>query len=177
MGETEPSQLRVRLLTGGVLLAVFAAGTVTGAGIYRWAHHDLPPPSLEGMGRPIPLEGLKLTDLQRDQAWQIMDKHRPELDAILGETFPKVRQVHERIRMDLRAILTPPQREAFDRLVDGQSRRPPAAQDGSGLGGPGQSPPPPPFELAPPPSPAAVGRALGPPGNETGSGPGQKTLP
>jgi Spy/CpxP family protein refolding chaperone len=151
MGETERALLRVRLLSGAVLVAVFAAGTVTGAAVYRWAHHDQRPPFLEGMGRPIPLGELELSDLQRDQAWQIMDKHRPDLDAILGETFPKVRQVHERMRADLRDILTPPQREAFDKLVDRQSRRPPPPPDGAALGGPGPSPAQTPFELAPPP--------------------------
>jgi Spy/CpxP family protein refolding chaperone len=148
MRVTDPTLLRVRLLTGATLVAVFAAGTVTGAGLYRWGSHEHHPPPPAGLDRPIPLDELKLSDVQRDQAWQIMDKHRPELDSILEETFPKVRAVNERMRDDLRAVLTPPQREKFDQLVARQSQRTLAPPNGHPMGR--REPPlapPPPFEL------------------------------
>jgi Spy/CpxP family protein refolding chaperone len=127
---------RVRLLSGLVLLATFAAGTLVGAGIHRWMRppHRHPAPPMH-----LPLDELDLAPDQMAKAHDIVDGHRAELEAILRETFPKVRAVHAQIETEVRAILTPAQRDRLDEIE--ASRPPPLPRLP-------MSPPPPP---APPP--------------------------
>ncbi len=150
MNAPEYSPLRLKLLTGALLVGMFAAGTVTGAALYRWDRTATAPPLPAHAASPIPLHDLKLSDLQRDQIWQVIDKYGPELDAIVGATIPMVQEVHGRMQRDVRALLDPPQREAFDRLVSRRRgppspRPPPWTADDRGL-----TKPPLAFELEPP---------------------------
>jgi Spy/CpxP family protein refolding chaperone len=156
MSIPEPSPMRLRLLTGALLVGVFAAGTVTGAALYRWARAATTPPLPLHAAPPIPLDDLELSDLQRDRIWQVIDKYRPELDAIVGATIPKVKEVHARMQTDVRALLTPPQRQSFDLLV---SRRfgPPSPHPRPWTRDEGNLTPPPPlaFELGSAPTTVA----------------------
>jgi hypothetical protein len=92
---------------------------------------------------PLPLWELELTPSQQNQAHQIMEKHRPELDLILREAFPKVREVNDKIESEVRGILTDQQKTKLDML---KARRPP----------PGHHGPPPPLSPPPPPPSASA---------------------
>jgi Spy/CpxP family protein refolding chaperone len=99
-------------MTALVIVGTFMAGAVAGAGVYHWVgpHHAHPP---HGPGGPF--GDLHLNADQQTKFDSIMDAHRPELEAVLRETFPKVRAVHEKIDREVRAILTPEQQQRFDR--------------------------------------------------------------
>jgi Spy/CpxP family protein refolding chaperone len=166
----EKSPRTIRLLTAVLLVATFACGTVTGAGLYRWAAPPPkpPPPPLVA---PLPLEELHPTHEQWEQIREILEKHRPELEAVLDETYPKVRQITDKMDAEIRLVLTPEQRKRFDELkTQRQLRgRPPRGRPPRGRppgpppGPPPGSPPgpqqsglrPPPGSLPPPTPPSA----------------------
>jgi len=156
MTPSERGAKRVRLLTAAVLLAVFAAGALFGAGLARWAPHPGPGPGRPPLPRAF--HQLGLTPAQHRQAAEIMERYRPQLDAIVQETFPRVRQINDRIAVELRGILTDEQRARLDEL---ESRRGPHRMPGlhppPGEGPQGGPPfglhPPPPRGLEPPPEP------------------------
>lgn len=141
------SPRQIRLLTALLLLATFAVGVVTGAGILFLLGPPMPPPPPPP---PFfaPLAGLDLTPTQQRQARAIQERHRPELDALVREAFPRVRAINDQMRQELRAILTPAQRAKLDEM---DARRPPPPPPGAPPfppGGPGFLPPP---GLPPPP--------------------------
>jgi hypothetical protein len=129
---TEPR--RVRLLTALLLVAIFAAGVGTGAVVCRFAAPNpsfgLPPPP-PGGPMPPPWRALGLRAEQEAKAHEILERHRPELEAIVRESFPRVRALHDRMDDELRAILDDAQRARLDELM---RHRPP---------GPPPFPPPP----------------------------------
>jgi Spy/CpxP family protein refolding chaperone len=103
-----PPTPRVRALLA--LVFVFVLGGVAGAGVARLAGGRGP------HGGPPELRALELTPAQERQARAIGDRHRPELEAIRVEVAPRVRAVRERMRAELRAILTPEQRARLDAI-------------------------------------------------------------
>jgi Spy/CpxP family protein refolding chaperone len=111
----------VRVLSALVLVATFGAGVGTGIGVSSWPRKPGPPP-LPG---PMPLEQLGLSAEQRDKAGAIMERHRPELDAILREGFPRVREINERLENEIRQVLTVEQQARFDEL---KAQRPPLSR-------------------------------------------------
>jgi Spy/CpxP family protein refolding chaperone len=125
-----------------LLLAIFAAGAFSGAGMYRWASHAQEP------RHPHPERGpgmihreLGLSADQEKRVEAIMQKYRPELEAVIRETFPRVKAVHEKMDAEIRTILTDEQRQKFDEM---QSRRPQEPRPGMDVpGGPGMDGPPP----------------------------------
>ena len=151
--EAARSPRTVRLLTAVLLVATFAAGTVMGAGLFRWGvpgRPPMPPPMLA----PLPVEELDLTPRQWEEVRAIVERRRPELEAILRETYPKVRKINEEIEADVRVVLTPEQSARLDRI---RARRPPPPAHSHGPVGPpphrGWMPPPPHFSGQPPPPP------------------------
>jgi len=149
--ESDPR--RLHLWTALVLLAVFLAGGVTGAGLV-WAMrpHDPRPagprPRLDGL--PGPLAELGLTPEQVAKARAVVDAHRAELQAAVEESFPRVRAVQDRVDAEIRALLTPEQAARFDELrkrrpplrLPGFDGPPPGGPPGGPHGGPPGAPPP-----------------------------------
>jgi Spy/CpxP family protein refolding chaperone len=162
LSNRELSSWGVKLIATALLLAVFVAGAVSGAVFYRWARLDepgervpLPPGDLGRM-----LHELNLTSEQRTKMKAVFERHRPKLDAVLRETFPKVRAVQDEIDAELETLLTAEQRQRF---TDMRKRRPPpgAPMGPGGFGppgrgnerpgmGPGDGMPPPPDMMLPP---------------------------
>jgi hypothetical protein len=138
------SPRKIRLLTALLLVATFAAGTVTGAGICRFLGPPPPPPPPGFVG---PLAELGLTAGQQIQARGIQERHRHELDAIIRETFPRVRAIIDQMRREVREILTPAQRARLDEIEARQPPPPPPGAPPGPPGPPGFLPPPgmPPF--------------------------------
>jgi Spy/CpxP family protein refolding chaperone len=136
---------RLHLWSGLIVLGVFLAGAVAGAGVYAWLRPPAPPmmgPPPGGL--PGPLRELNLTPEQREQAKAIFEKHRATVEALIQESFPRVRAAQEQMDRELRAILTEEQARKFDEL---RARHPPRPPGGPGRGGP------PPDGLPPPPGP------------------------
>ena len=102
---------KVRIATAGVIIATFLVGAAVGAGGMRLMH-----PRRHGGPPMLPLAELALTADQDRAAKAIIEKRRPELEAILHESFPKVRAIHEDVEREVRKLLTPEQNQHLDQL-------------------------------------------------------------
>ncbi len=161
MATSDPSPKTVRLVTAVLLLATFAAGTVTGGALVLWQTKREPPGHpVPDMG-PLPWEILDLTEAQRTEAHVILERHRPKLDAIFDTTAPRVRAITDEIDKEVRKILTAEQQSRFDRILaerhGGPAGFPPLP--------PGARPPRPPFDGPPGPpmgNPAREQRPIAP---------------
>jgi Spy/CpxP family protein refolding chaperone len=141
MEPSDASPRTVRLLTAILLVATFAAGTVTGVGVCKWiAPPHAPPPPPPMAGGPLPFEQLDLSPEQQEKVHAILERHRPELEAVLRESFPRVRAINEKIEREVREVLTAEQQK---RLEEIKARRPPPPP-GAPPGPPGPWGPPPP---------------------------------
>lgn len=153
----DPSPRTIRLVTAMLLVATFAAGTVTGGVLVHFGtHRDVPSHPMPAVG-PMPWETLELNESQRKLAHEIMERHRPKLDSIFDETAPKVRAITDAIDAEIRTILNPEQRTRFDRIL--AVRR--------------NGPPPPPPGMHPPPGNRSPRPFDGPPGPPPGPMPGE----
>lgn len=163
MASADPAVRRIHLFSGLIVLGTFLAGALAGAGLARSLRpptREEPPLQHRGPPVPLPLRELGLTPAQDEQVKQIVERHRPELEAIVRESFPRVRAVNQRIEAEVRALLTPEQQKLLEQL---QARRPPPGMHGPRHGPPG-GPPPAPGEGPPP--------GLPPPGGPWDGGPG-----
>ncbi|MBV8757473.1 MAG: periplasmic heavy metal sensor [Deltaproteobacteria bacterium] len=137
----------LRLMSSLVLVGVFAAGALFGAGLTRWMapheQHDRPPPPPGGPIEAMTHE-LDLDAQQRDQLHAIAQAHEADLAAIMHETQPRIRGVLDAIETEMTPHLRPDQLKKLDAW---RARRPPPPM-------PGLGPPPP---GAPPPGPPAGG--------------------
>ena len=110
----------LRTMSGLVLVGVFAAGALFGAGLMRWNrpdHPPRPPGPIEAMTHELELDASQIEALHA-----IEQAHRPALDAIMRSTQPRVREVLYAIEDELRAKLRPDQ---IQKLEAWRARRPP----------------------------------------------------
>ena len=142
MSATTPR--RVRLLTAGVLAATFLLGAITGGGAMRWIASERNSAADDLPRGPWPLRELDLSDEQRIQIREIFERHRPKLDAVLRESFPLVRSIHETIDAEIRQVLTPEQRIQFEQLKERRPFPPPGLPPPPRRDVPGEDPFPPP---------------------------------
>jgi hypothetical protein len=168
----DKSPLGIKWSAIALLLGIFVAGAVSGAGICHWAVLDHGPMGHPPHGGPLSMHrDLDLTEAQAMQIEAIMSKYRPELDAVIRETFPRVKAVHEKIDREIRPLLNDEQRRRFDEM---KSHRPGPGMGPPDLGGPppygpDRHPPGPPGDMPPPgpPGVAPPGMAM-PPGAASG---------
>jgi hypothetical protein len=99
---------RVRVTTILVVLGIFAAGALFGAGVHRYAF----PPHRRGG----PLAELGLSEEQHRHAREIRERHRVELDAALLTAAPGLREIHRRMDEELAPFLTVEQRARLEAL-------------------------------------------------------------
>jgi uncharacterized membrane protein len=143
----DPTPRRLRLWAGLIVLAIFLVGAATGAGavhLFRPGGPMGPPghggPPFPPAGAPLPpgLAGLDLTPEQERTARALMEKRRPEMEAILREAFPRFEAIRRQYEADLRPFLT----EVQARKLDSQRPPPPPGRDGPGGPPPGGPPAP-----------------------------------
>lgn len=130
MTPADPSR-RLRLQTSLLLLAVFAAGVVTGAGVLRWLAPRPEVPraaSPTALAPPLPAarlpRELRLTPEQEERAREIGERYRPELEALAKEMKPRVRAVQDRMEGEFLALLTPEQRQQLA-AIEERRKHPP----------------------------------------------------
>lgn len=118
MATGDPATRQIRVLTALVIVGVFASGAVVGAGIYRWGASSGPAAVAQGHGAAlwIPPDELDLTPEQRAKVSHIVDRHRFELEAVVRESFPRVRAINEQMLAEVSAVLTPEQRVKLEQL-------------------------------------------------------------
>lgn len=138
MSPNDPSPRTIRLVSALLLLATFAAGSVMGGALVHWGGKREPPS--RPMPGPMPWENLDLSEAQREQSYQILERHRPKLDSIFNDTAPKVRVITDQIDGEIRSILNADQRKRFDRILAERHNWPPTAPNGR-LASPGNLPP------------------------------------
>lgn len=148
----------VRLVTAMLLVVTFAAGTLTGVGISVWLRHDHRRPPPPPMFASLPLEDLDLSGEQRDKVRAILDRHRPEIEAAVRETFPKVQAINEQTEREVKEILTDAQKQRLEELKQRRKHhRPPPPPRDPWMGGPGSPGDLPGSSAEPPPAPAPSG--------------------
>ena len=147
------SESWLRLMSGLILVGVFAAGTLFGAGLMRLHAPAVAPVDGPMMGRPRggPVEVMRRElslDAEQDRKLQeIVGAHRGELDSIGRSAQETVRRIMFAIEDELRPHLSA---EQVQRLETWRTRRPPMGPPGmgppgmgpSGMGPPGMGPPP-----------------------------------
>lgn len=138
-----------RFLAVAILVVVFLAGLLVGLAwprLFQRGHRFHPAfaahgaPAFRGGWRgaavrpgfrragPIGLEPvlarrLGLSDQQQKQIRTILDRHRQQADSLLRVMRPKLAAELDSTRTEIRAILTPDQRQRFDRYIqDGRAR-------------------------------------------------------
>jgi Spy/CpxP family protein refolding chaperone len=114
----DSSSRQIRALTALVIVGVFTSGAVVGAGIHRWGSASGPANVGQGHGTALwlPPGELELTPEQEQKVSLIVDRHRSELEAIVRESFPRVRAINEQMQAEVKAVLTPEQRAKFEQL-------------------------------------------------------------
>jgi len=124
MKETVESLGRVRFMGILLLVIVFIAGGVAGMLIDRANPLRDRRPRMErfdnrfdGPGEfPGFFDKLNLTDEQREKIHAIFESHRPVIDSLMGETMPRIRALRDSASAQINLILTPEQREQFEKL-------------------------------------------------------------
>lgn len=142
---------RVRVQGIILLVLVFVIGGVVGAMVDRANPFRDRMPRGFGMDKipdgpggnpgemPWFFEKLDLTEDQRTQIRVIFEAHRPVIDSLMGETMPRIRALRDSAEAQITAILTPEQREKFERFSPrhrfpmGEFRRPFDSGDGEGM--------------------------------------------
>jgi len=121
-----------RLKGAAVLLAVFALGSVAGGGgAYAWLRRDDINGFEEqrGLRNPRRLRALErsldLTPTQRERVRAILAQSGERRRQLAQEMFERcgdeLRAQHDSVSSQIRAVLTPAQRERFD-VIDAQQR-------------------------------------------------------
>lgn len=144
---TNPTSSRwvQRGLALALLLFIFAAGLGAGWGLSRWTDSSHPR-AREGRRQPRSrglhfYARLNLTAEQERAVREIHERHRPRLDAVLEETTPRIRAIHEEIEQEIRPLLTRAQLERLERLKAHREGRGARRGQGKGRGrGPGRGP-------------------------------------
>jgi uncharacterized membrane protein len=142
----DPKARRLPLWTALVLLGVFLAGGAAGAGVAHYLRGPRHP--MRGAMLPPPLADVGLSPEQAEKARAIYERHRPEIEAVIQESFPRVRAIQDRAEAEVRALLTPEQAVRFDAA---RVRRPPLPVMGPHGPGPHRAGPPPGMEPPGPP--------------------------
>jgi len=108
---------RSKLWAVGLLLAIGTAAFASGAATMNYVG-DRPPETRRRCSYSGMLQReLSLTDAQRDSVRVVWRRHRGEFRAALQPVQPQLDSVRAQVRAELRAMLTPDQRTAFDRLI------------------------------------------------------------
>jgi Spy/CpxP family protein refolding chaperone len=108
---SDPSTRQIRAATALVIVGTFLAGAATGAGVYHWVN-----PRRHHRSMDFPFHELALSSEQEVKVREVVDRHRSEVEAIMKETFPRVRAIHEQEDKEVRALLTPDQQKKLDEL-------------------------------------------------------------
>ena len=137
-----PGVWRGRIAVGLLLLMVFGAGMITDAWVrrLRMRHPHMamengrPPFGAERDGRFA--RELGLDSLQRARVDSVFARRRVQIDSFWKGPGRSLRAIMDSTRDEVRAVLTPAQRERFDRhRMEGRPRHP-------GDAGPPMPPPP-----------------------------------
>lgn len=114
---------RARLLSAGLLAAVFIAGVLVGAATDRALGGSHEHRSRRyGIDSEV-LERMHLDARQRAEVDRILERRRVEAAAVWNEAKPRFNKVVADTRSDLAGVLNPAQLREYDRWIAERSRR------------------------------------------------------
>lgn len=105
-----------------VLAVAFAAGAIVATALDQVLHADEAPGAASAAQdscdepRIRLLDQVELTAEQRASIDAILDRRREQTDSVWSEARPTLRVIMDTTRAEIRAVLTPEQRETYDRL-------------------------------------------------------------
>ncbi len=102
----------------GLLVAVAVVGLVAGAAIERWVISGGGSRGGRATYSNYLSSQLQLTPAQHDSVVAILHRHQPELHALFQTIRPQVDSARARVADEIRGLLTPAQRESYQRLLD-----------------------------------------------------------
>lgn len=111
-----------RVLGFLVLVVAFAAGAVVATALNQVLHADEAPTAAAGASescdepRTRILDQVGLTDEQRASIEAILDRRREQTHSVWSDAKPALRAIMDSTRAEIRAVLTPEQRDTYDRL-------------------------------------------------------------
>ena len=102
----------------GLLVAVAVVGLVAGAALQGWIGFGRGRCADRSTYSGYLTRELKLAPAQHDSVVAVLHKHQPEMRAIVQVIRPQLDSARARVADEIRTILTPAQREAYQRLLD-----------------------------------------------------------
>jgi Spy/CpxP family protein refolding chaperone len=120
--------LRSRLALIVLLIVTFVSGGLAGAAGDRLLHADEAPwrhhrDRDKRHGMEELLDRLDLTAQQRTQVERVLERQMPRVEAIWDSCKPRMAAQIDSTRAEIRALLTPAQRVAFDRELEESEAR------------------------------------------------------
>jgi Spy/CpxP family protein refolding chaperone len=121
---------RTRMVGGGLLVAVFAAGGLVGAAVHQVrAAGD--PPQAEGepdrdpecRQRREPFHYLDPTSEQRTRIDAVIERRKQQMDAFWKQNGPRYQMILDSARVEFRNVLTPEQLAIYDQRRADHERR------------------------------------------------------
>ncbi|MGI9626430.1 MAG: hypothetical protein ACR2QM_06310 [Longimicrobiales bacterium] len=110
---------RIRMGAVGLLVLVFAAGAVASASVSGGGTATV---NTNTQGEPADLDEIGLTEEQKLAIDSLVAARQPQLDAIIGAALEEVQIVADSVNLEVRALLSADQIEAYERLRKGGSR-------------------------------------------------------
>jgi Spy/CpxP family protein refolding chaperone len=103
----------------GLLVAVFLAGIAAGVTGGRWLAERRGPPARPNRNYADRLaQQLQLSDAQRDSVVVVLRRYDPQMRAIFDSVQPQLDSLRERLRVEIRAQLTPEQQITYQQLIE-----------------------------------------------------------
>jgi hypothetical protein len=144
-----------------VLVLIFLAGGVSGGLVaFKVARSILPPPPRDWVARQFErvTHELELTPEQQAKIQPIIQRRMDEVNRLRREAFKSGREIMTRMEAEVAAVLTPAQREKYERILKERQESLRRFQEQRGLRSerrpedrpPGERPPPPPPGENPP---------------------------
>lgn len=114
-----PSRTRTTLIAAFLLVFTFASGVIAGIVadrlMLRAGHHRVPRFATDAMVHRLDRH-LDLTDEQRRQIEEIVRRRHQRINELTSRIRPRVRAEIDQTNDEIARILTPEQREKFDRM-------------------------------------------------------------
>jgi Spy/CpxP family protein refolding chaperone len=111
-----------RVTAVGLLVAVAVAGFAAGFATSSWAGGKRNGRERQGWSSHLTRE-LGLTPQQSDSVKAILRRRRPEMRAVFETVRPRMDSVRQHINAEIRAVLTPEQRGAFEAMLERERAR------------------------------------------------------
>ncbi|MEJ7813458.1 MAG: hypothetical protein WKG32_23825, partial [Gemmatimonadaceae bacterium] len=105
---------RARLVALALLVVAFLTGALAGGAAERVRRGHVEVRLRLRAGVPPVFDKLGLTPAQRRRVEEILERGRPRTEAVMAELLPRVRAVTDSVDAEIRAVLTPEQRQALD---------------------------------------------------------------